>query len=179
MQYSASVPVTQLLLEAPHSTGQSSPLLPLLAESLSLEDAGNPCQDSEALNMLTWRQRLPSSESRRREIKPHFVPVIIVFSQKTASPALPMKVALFIIQQHQLWGHCGSLVGSLLSQALCQYLTLSFQKQLPKHYAHAKVLVQGPPGTWYNFCCRSPLFACTQECMPATKQPLQSIASHW
>lgn len=119
VQYSASVPVTQLLPEAPHSTGQSSLLLPLLAESLSLEDAGNPCQDSEALNMLTWRQGLPSSESRRREIKPHFVPVIIVFSQKTASPALPMKVALFIIQQHQLWGHCGSLVGSLLSQALC------------------------------------------------------------
>lgn len=97
VQSSASAPVTWLLQEAPHRIGQSSLPLPLLAESLSLEDPGNPCQDSEALNMLTWRQRFPSNENRRRKIKSHFVPVIIVFSQKTASPALPMKVALFII----------------------------------------------------------------------------------
>lgn len=168
--------MTQLLWEAPHSTGQSSLLLPLLAEFLSLEDPGNPCQDSEALNMLTWRQRLPSSESRRREIKPHFVPVIIVFpenSKPSTSHESGFVYHSTVPTLGVLWQH-----GSLLSQALCQYLTLSFQKQLPKHYVHAKLLVQGPPGTWYNFCCRSPSLACTQECMPANKQPLQSIASH-
>lgn len=113
MQYSASVPVTQLLLEAPHSTGQSSLLLPLLAEFLGLEDPGNPCQDSEALNMLTWRQRLPSSEGAAEGNQTPLCSCYHRVSQKTASPALPMKVALFIIQQHQLWGH--PLVPGLVS----------------------------------------------------------------